>query len=360
MSLAMTANDCELWDATPEPTIGREVGPYYIRGLLKGAVLNGYDPKAIMQMAQIDPTLYDDDEARLDGEDLQRLILNIRKILNDEYLGFLKIQAKLEMGYIVGHSALECKTLGHAVRRMTNWVNAIRNDIDVEIRTNWSTETVEIAYKLRGLKPGVERHILEWFCLTWAFKIKCWLIAQAIPLTELSFSSARPDDCLDYSRIFRCPVYFGSKETVISFPSEYMDAPIVRTELEFADGGAFDEDGDWFMLPEDSLRFSSRVEQLLFDMYREGYKIPTLELLSRELCCSSRTLSRKLAKEDVSFQRLKDRVRCSLAKKFLEQSGWTIAQISEKLSFSEPSDFTRAFTSWVGQTPSAYREQVRT
>ncbi len=352
-------DESQLWDRSPKPAIGREVGPYYVRGLLRGAELNGYDPRTILSMAKVDPDVFGDPEARLDGEELHRLILAARKVLNDEYLGFLKIPAKLEMGYIVGHSAVECKTLGHAVRRMTNWVNAIRNDIFIEIHTNWSSETVDITYQIRGLKPEVERHILEWFCLTWAYKIKCWLIAHSIPLTQMCFSSKRPDGCLDYKRMFNCPVHFGAKKTYISFPCEYMDAPIVRTGLEFANGGAFDEEGDWFLLPEDTQSFSSRVEQLLFDMYREGYQIPTLELLSRELCCSSRTLSRRLAREDVSFQRLKDRVRCSLAKKFLEQSGWSIAQIAEKLCFSEPSDFTRAFTAWVGVTPSVYRENSR-
>ncbi len=40
---------------------------------------------------------------------------------------------------------------------------------------------------------------------------------------------------------------------------------------------------------------------------------------------------------------------------FLEQGDLSIHEIAEKLGFSEPSTFHRAFKKWTGITPGAYR-----
>jgi AraC-like DNA-binding protein len=326
---------------------------------LQGAVRRGFDAENILQAAQIETSVYHDPNARIDGEQLQRLIIATRSVMNDEYMGFLDIQGKLEMGYIVGHSALGCDTLGHAVRKMANMVNAIRNDIEVDVQIDWASGGVDIAYHVSGLAEGVDPHLFHWFTSYWAYKFKCWLIGQRIPLSQVRFATARPTGAIDYSKVFRCPVVFDAEDNRISFGAAHMNARIIRTEVEFYDGAFLRDPSDWFAVSGGDQSVTSRVEQLLLDIYRKGLRTPTLDLLADRLCCSPRTLSRKLARENESFQRIKDRVRCDMAKKLLSESEASVADIAERLCFSEPSDFTRAFASWTGQTPSAYRVGVR-
>ncbi len=69
---------------------------------------------------------------------------------------------------------------------------------------------------------------------------------------------------------------------------------------------------------------------------------------------SPRTLHRRLAAEGESFGDLVDRVRLRVAQAELE-AGRPIADIAERLGFSESAAFTRAYRRWTGSPPSAHR-----
>lgn len=336
------------------------VGRYYIEGLVAGARRCGHDTARIFEESGISAQLLSEPDPRLGGEQLLRLIMTLRTTMNDEYIGFLPTQGKLEMGYIVGHASLRCENLGHAVRKMANMVSAIRNDFEIDVEIDWTENTVEIIHRVSDLAEGTDPHIFRWFTLHWAYKFKCWLIGQPIRLTRVCFATPRPAAALNYQRLFNCPIEFNSSDNRISFPTSYLNARVIRTEAEFRQGAFLREPLDWFVVSGADQSIVARVEQMLLDIYREGLRTPSLELLADRLCCSPRTLSRRLAREDESFQRLKDRVRCDTARKYLMESEMSVADIAERLCFSEPSDFTRAFSSWTGTTPSTFRQTMRT
>ncbi len=83
----------------------------------------------------------------------------------------------------------------------------------------------------------------------------------------------------------------------------------------------------------------------------------TLENIAERLAISPRTLRRRLSSEGSSFQEVKNLARAKRAKYYLRRTSMPIAEIAYELGFSELSAFSRAFRSWVGQAPQAYREQ---
>jgi AraC-like DNA-binding protein len=70
---------------------------------------------------------------------------------------------------------------------------------------------------------------------------------------------------------------------------------------------------------------------------------------------SPRTLQRKLADADLTYQRLVDETRRDLALRYIEEPGKSITEITFLLGFSGQSAFTRAFRRWTGKAPSEYR-----
>ena len=60
-----------------------------VKGLLQGAVLKGRDPLAILRAAAIDPLVYGNAHAAIDGRSLVRLVRQIQSSIDDVYLGFL-------------------------------------------------------------------------------------------------------------------------------------------------------------------------------------------------------------------------------------------------------------------------------
>jgi AraC-like DNA-binding protein len=93
-------------------------------------------------------------------------------------------------------------------------------------------------------------------------------------------------------------------------------------------------------------------------MYQHGKKGHFLnrEQLADELSCSHRTLTRKLKADGLSFQKLLDEVRFSMAKKILYRSNKSTKQVASALGMNNPAVFCRAFKKWSGMTPSEYRD----
>jgi AraC-like DNA-binding protein len=70
---------------------------------------------------------------------------------------------------------------------------------------------------------------------------------------------------------------------------------------------------------------------------------------------SSRTLSRKLRDEGVTYAEILDKLRSALAKRYLSDRELPVSEIAWLLGYQEVSSFTHAFKRWTGMTPREFR-----
>ena len=98
---------------------------------------------------------------------------------------------------------------------------------------------------------------------------------------------------------------------------------------------------------------SDRVRAFLNEALPSGRV--SVEIVSRELGMSRRTLQRRLTSEGTSYQRLLQETRSALADHYLRQTTLPAAEISFLLGFEEPNSFYRAFREWTGRTPEGMR-----
>ena len=82
-----------------------------------------------------------------------------------------------------------------------------------------------------------------------------------------------------------------------------------------------------------------------------------LEECAAQLGISSRTLRRRLQERGLSYQDIADSVRADFARSYLESSRLSIECIAERLGFSEPTSFSRAFRRWTGMSPREFRKR---
>jgi len=82
-----------------------------------------------------------------------------------------------------------------------------------------------------------------------------------------------------------------------------------------------------------------------------------IEALARQLAMSPRTLQRRLAAEQVSYQELLDDARKEAAARYLGESTLAICEVAYLVGYSEPAPFHRAFKRWYGMTPENFRRQ---
>jgi AraC-like DNA-binding protein len=74
---------------------------------------------------------------------------------------------------------------------------------------------------------------------------------------------------------------------------------------------------------------------------------------------SRRTLARHLRAEGCTFRQLSTNIRFEIACVLMANTDLPLGQIAAILKYSDLSVFTRAFTKWSGQSPSAWRGSQR-
>ncbi|MCA9539347.1 MAG: AraC family transcriptional regulator ligand-binding domain-containing protein [Myxococcales bacterium] len=85
---------------------------------------------------------------------------------------------------------------------------------------------------------------------------------------------------------------------------------------------------------------------------------PTLRSVARDLAMSDRSLQRVLHERGTSFRRLLDDVRNEQACGYLAQTRYSDLEVAFLLGYEDPNSFYRAFRTWNGMTPSAFRSQL--
>lgn len=102
--------------------------------------------------------------------------------------------------------------------------------------------------------------------------------------------------------------------------------------------------------------FAAKVRAVLFEILPMGRS--GIDHVSGMLNMSNRTLQRRLQAEKTNYQRQLNHSRELLARHHLSSSEMGVSEISFLLGYEEPSSFTRAFHTWTGQSPEAYRSEA--
>ncbi|MEE2731260.1 MAG: helix-turn-helix domain-containing protein [Pseudomonadota bacterium] len=93
----------------------------------------------------------------------------------------------------------------------------------------------------------------------------------------------------------------------------------------------------------------THVTQMLID------GAPGINEVAKRMNCSGRTLQRRLAERNLSYQMLLDYVRKDMAIELLCKTTLPITQIASRTGFADDSTFHRAFRRWTGLSPGSYR-----
>lgn len=84
---------------------------------------------------------------------------------------------------------------------------------------------------------------------------------------------------------------------------------------------------------------------------------PSLEEVARQVHVSPRTLKRRLADQGASFSAIVEEVRQQRALLLLDDQRLALAEVADRLGYSDVANFTRAFRRWTGRTPAAFRKR---
>lgn len=325
-----------------------------VKRLLQGAVLKGRDPISILHDAAIDPSVYGNAHAGLDGPALVRLVRQIQHSLDDVYFGFLAQGCRLALENERLLSFLHCGTLGEALRVSIRFTDAMSADVGPWIAEEHGAGLQHIC-KYHTI-PGVDRDVLVWIRFVWIYQFFSWLIGRPLALRGVLVRGPRPVQSNGFDRfaLFRCPITYNAPVDALCYSWSDLAVRLAHGSIEeYHDYYA--SAPDWFSSPGSGLTWREQAQQVLIDLQRAGMWSAPIEVVAARLRTRARRLRHDLAQEGESFQDIRTRLRGELAGAYLLASDMPITTIGDALGFSEPGGFSRHFLTWAGMSPSAYR-----
>ncbi len=171
---------------------------------------------------------------------------------------------------------------------------------------------------------------------------------------EVHLTRAEPVDPGLYARTLGTRVRFAMPYSALVFGREQMDLPLAlaNPELHAALKAYADE-----LLGARPVGVRGQVAELASQELASGAL--SMAALARKVGASPATLRRRLEREGTSFRVIVRDLRQSLARQYLVDSRLSVGEIATAVGFSNVRAFHKAFCSWNGVSPSAYRARQR-
>jgi AraC-like DNA-binding protein len=150
---------------------------------------------------------------------------------------------------------------------------------------------------------------------------------------------------------------FGRPANRLVFDASILDLPILTADPAAMELARAQCDRELATLAE-AEGFVGRVRVAAAGGAGAGVGFRSLDEVARRLHVSTRTLKRRLSEQGTSFSSVVDGVRRQRALLLLDDRRVVLADVAERLGYSDVANFTRAFRRWTGTTPAAFRARL--
>lgn len=328
--------------------MGHTIPMRFFRATVESLVKRGVDVEQALRAAGLDWRLYAEDRARMTPEQTTRVIRALWEQTGDELLGLGPRPMSRGTLRLAGLTIIHTRDLRTALARMSELAG-------VTTGIRWTTRTDEAGLVTISSEeqPGARVDPLVAFSMIGGVhRFAGWLIAEPITLRSIEFPFDAQYLTEEYALIFGVRPTFGAPRIAMSFDAELLTRPVVRDE---ADLKRFlrNAPGALFYAQEQTATTAARVRALM-ERTENGPRLGADEL-ARRLSISAPHLRRLLRVEGTAQRRIQEEILRDRAVEALVHGEEPIADLAERLGFSEASAFRRAFRRWTGSAPSDYR-----
>ena len=273
------------------------------------------------------------------------------RLSGDPYFG-LRMGERVRPNYlsIVAFTMMNCANFAEALAHARRYQRLISEGGRVELRLG--DPHAAIVYLPQAGDVAFSRHQIE-AVLVVIVGFARWLIAEEVTPVEVRFAHPEPSETLEHQRLFRCPLVFGADEHAIVLEQRWLEVPLPESDPSLLK--IHTAQADQRLSEMDASSLPAKVSAILDGA---GHFEWTRDHMARRLSMSRRTLQRKLAHEQTTFQALFDDYRHRAALTLLMELDVPCADVGTLIGFSEPSTFYRAFKRWEDVTPGEYRQKM--
>lgn len=333
---------------TRRPPTPRTIPVRFLRAATSTAALRGVDLDELMRHVSIDPVLLLDDRARITLDQATRLVRELWQLTDDELMGLGAGPAPRGTFRMVCLAVISSPNLGTVFDRFEEFSRILPGLPAFQVERG--DTTTRIVY------PGDPEQDPDYFItdvmMSIGLRLFGWLAGRRLPLESVELPYSLPEGTEDYGLVFGHRVVFDQPAPVLVFRNEMLTLPVVRDEAALEEW-LRNAPADLLMQRDHGTTTADQVRSILERGLRSTW--PTADETAGQLSMSTQNMRRLLREEGTSVTRIREELLRDAAVSALVRGEETVAQLSRRLGFSEPSTFHRAFRRWTGSAPGAYR-----
>ena len=310
----------------------------------------GIDGAKLLRRAGIAIADITDESARLAVPRQIKFLELGAEALGDTNFGFhLALDFDLRRIGLLYYVAASADTLGDALQRAERYSTLINEGIVLTVRRE---KALRIFFKYVGVARHTDRHQIE-FWITALIRTLRHLTNHRVRTRRLRLIHCRSSKKRELENFFGSTIEDGAREDVIDLAPSIWSLPIAKADpylhrllLQICEEA----------LARRTLAASSfrlRAENAIAALLPHGQA--DMRAVAAKLHVSPRQLARRLAAEHLTFAKVIQELRKTLAQQYLADRDLSISQIAWLLGYKEVGTFTRASRRWTGKPPSVLR-----
>jgi AraC-like DNA-binding protein len=316
-------------------------------GLGQRLAAHGLSLARLERHARLAPGVFAQDKMVVTTDELFALWTSAGELAADPAIGLLLGSEEHLQRTPVSVAMLYSRSFGEALERAARYKRlTCPEEIEVVTRRG------ECSARFRWLLAAQEvpRALID-LCFAWIVSIG--RRGTGIALTPLRVELRRPAaQARVYRRHFGCPIVFGAARDALVFRAADVERPFLTHNADLLAILAPHLDAEL-----SQQQHSDVLEQVKGAITRllSGRR-PDLEDVARELAVTPRTLQRRLAARDRTYQQLLEEARRELSHHYLRDTQLELNEAAFLLGYTDASSFFRAFRQWEGTSPGRWRK----
>ncbi len=282
-----------------------------------------------------------------------RVIDNAVRLTGNPLLG-LEYGSRLSIAShgFLGLAIMASDTLGQALSLAIRFARTRTLLADIRFEQDDRNACIQI-HRLAATKasfPFVAQHILATFLTMSRYLTSQHPHFQA----SIHLTGDAMTDEQEYQRILQTPVLFAQPQYQLCMPVSMLSLPVSSANTA-ARRLAETQCEKLLARLDKGQDIAIRIRQ---EFVRQQ-TFPGLAEMAALLGTSPRTLNRQLARLNTTFQIITEDARREQAIRLLQNERHSIDEIATRLGYTDPSNFSRAFKRWMGESPRSYRQRHR-
>lgn len=324
-----------------------------IPGLINIAIKHGISAEELLNKVGISAEMVSDPETLIDLEQLDRLYEATARTTGNEAFGlYVGTRTRFDSLNLVGSLIATAPTIRVALEQYHRFRELIHPFLD--FRLEESDAETAIVYAPVNPTPIMMKPYYSEMFLSGILKLAASLTEKGISLRKVEVFHEEPSYSEVYRKLFGENIQFNQKRSALVVNRDLLDKPLLGSFPPLFDN--LQKQAEKLLSQLHSHRtIEKQVATYLYENMGRG--IVSMQDVASKLDVTSRTLQRRLKKENTSYIALREQVRFELAQQYLEDTHLTMDEIASRLGFSEPTNFYHAFKRWTGVSPGEYRKR---